>query len=682
MNDLAAGLRLKSRLVRTWSAFFEQHGNFTPVQYAALPVLLDGHNAIICASTASGKTEAAIAPLVECHCFAQDRGLRLLYITPTRALANDLVERLSLPLEYLQLSLAVKTRDLNTFKPRRPAHVLVSTPEAVDSLLTSYASVFSGLHGIILDELHYLDGTPRGDQLRVVLNRLRQVKAYAASQGQSAESRIQMVALSATVSDQQAVAARYFADAQVIHLRERRSIQADVLPIDTENTGQFSHYLYTFRQRGWKKAIVFCNTRAEVEQYAAVTRLHSPFGNAVYVHYSNITADRRREIENQFALDEAAVCFTSSTLELGIDIGSIDVVILIGAPGSLASFIQRIGRGSRRKPFIQAACFYRTPLEKILFEIFLNESDFEESYGGFLPSVVIQQIFSIIKQNPTGAIRINASGRLFEGLISLDDLYAIVGHLVEMRFLQVGRPGEWKAGERLNQLVDMQSYPDARVSIYSNIENMAGMIQVRDQNTGRTIAQVQQWQTEQESFLLEGKKFQARWQDEEALWVTSQPQAKDFRKPGFASTLQKLSFEVAQLIPARLGLKPHQALLIPAEDGCYLFHWLGDIYGKMFLDLLCYRLPARETDSIGLCVWLPDKPPALPEWSEAQVNTYLQDHYWRFESSLELGAFHFLLPNFLRQRAVVKKINVPRFLNATSSLLMVEEAGNESLLSE
>jgi ATP-dependent helicase Lhr and Lhr-like helicase len=682
VNDLAEGLRLKERLARTWSAFFERHGNFTPVQYATLPVLIDGHNAIICASTASGKTEAAVAPLVERYCFSHELGLRLLYITPTRALANDLVERLSLPLESLQLTLAIKTRDLNTFKPRKPAHVLVSTPEAIDSLLTSYARVFSGLRGIILDELHLLDGTARGDQLRAVLNRLYQIKAYAASQGQSGESGFQVVGLSATVSDPQTVAARYMTDAKIIQLQEKRAIQADVLSIAPENADPLSVYLYAFRQRGWRKAMVFCNTRAEVEQYAAATHLNSPFGNAVYVHYSNIAADRRREIETQFALDEAAVCFTSSTLELGIDIGNIDVVILIGAPGSLASFVQRIGRGSRRKPFIQAACFYRTPLEKILFEIYLTEVAYEENYGGFLPSIAIQQIFSLIKQSPTGTIRISMLRTLFEGLLSLDALYAIVGHLSEIRFLQMGRPGEWKAGERLNQLVDMQSYPDARLSIYSNLENTAGMIQVRDRHTGREIAQVQRWQIEQDVFLLEGRTFQAHWQDEEALWVSSQPVANNRHKPRFGSALPKLSFEVAQLIPKKLGLKSHQVPLIPADEGYYLFHWLGDIYGKLFLDLLRYQLPAQETDLMGLYVWLPDEPSALPQWSETQVYSYLQDRYQRFEVSLELGAFHTLLPDILRRQAVIEKVNPPRFLTAVSSFVVVPEEGNNSFLWE
>src|SRR5439155_15645913 len=134
-------------------------------------------------------------------------------------------------------------------------------------------------------------------------------------------------------------------------------------------------YLDTFRARGWRKALAFCNSRAEVEAYAAAVRERSPFGGAVYVHYSNIEPRRRRAIERQFAEAGAAICFASSTLELGVDIGDIDAVILIGSPGSAGSFIQRIGRGNRRQGVTQVACLYRTPLERLLFEALVSGDD-------------------------------------------------------------------------------------------------------------------------------------------------------------------------------------------------------------------------------------------------------------------------------------------------------------------
>ncbi|MFL5806834.1 MAG: DEAD/DEAH box helicase, partial [Roseiflexaceae bacterium] len=374
MTDLTARLALKARLPRTWPAFFERHGNFTPAQLAAIPALLDGHNIILSAPTAGGKTEAAVAPLIERHCppVRLRRGPRILYLTPTRALANDLMARLAHPLESLGLTLGIKTRDQTTFRPDRPPDLLITTPESADSILAARAKTFAGLRAIVLDELHLFDGTPRGDQLRMILSRIRRVRAYAAERGDAPDAAIQYAALSATLPAPEDAAARYFDGAVVIQIPGGRTIEAETLPIAPDSAAELSAYLATFRARGWRKALAFCNSRAEVEAYAMAVREHSPFGDAVYVHYSNIEARRRHEIEQRFAEADAAICFASSTLELGIDIGDIDVVILIGPPGSRGSFVQRVGRGNRRGGVTRVACFYRSPLERLLFAAILD----------------------------------------------------------------------------------------------------------------------------------------------------------------------------------------------------------------------------------------------------------------------------------------------------------------------
>jgi ATP-dependent Lhr-like helicase len=384
MSDISERLALKARLPRTWPAFFERHGNFTPAQLAAIPALLDGHNILLCAPTASGKTEAAVAPLIERHCPPTRRrgGPRILYLTPTRALANDLAARLAHPLEALGLTLGVKTGDHSTFRPNRPPDLLISTPESIDSALASRAKTFAGLRAIVLDELHLLDGTPRGDQLRVLLSRLRRVREYAHAQGDASNAEIQYAALSATIAAD--AAGRYFGGAMFLEAPGARTIEAEALSLTPGGADGLIAYLETFRARGWRKALAFCNSRAEVEAYAAAVRERSPFGDAVYVHYSNIEPQRRREIERQFAEAGAALCFASSTLELGIDVGNIDSVMLIGPPGSRGSFVQRIGRGNRRGGVTRVACFWRTPLERLLFEALLADQSKIEDRGSWI----------------------------------------------------------------------------------------------------------------------------------------------------------------------------------------------------------------------------------------------------------------------------------------------------------
>jgi ATP-dependent Lhr-like helicase len=680
LTDLALRLALKRRLPRTWPAFFERHGNFTAVQVATIPQALDGRNVIVCAPTAGGKTEAVVAPLIELHCPParggdSGSGPYILYLTPTRALVNDLTARLTHPLQTLGVSLGFKTGDVSTFRPNRPPDVLLTTPESADSLLTTQARLLANLRAIVIDEIHLFDGTPRGDQLRVILNRIRRIRDYAAEHGEAPDSAIQYAALSATIAEPEAVAARYFSAAQVVSIPGARGWDVDWVGLAPDSAGDLIAYLDTFRAKGWRKALVFCNSRAEVEMYAAAVRERSPFGNAVYVHYSNIDSKRRREIEQQFARDTAALCFATTTLELGIDIGDVDLVLLIGPPGSLGSFVQRVGRANRRSRKgagrTPVACCYRSPLEQLLFEALVGASGHipPPPPAAFRPSVAIQQIFSLIKQSPVAAVRLTELGRLFDGMLSATDLQAIVGQLQRLQYLKVGRPGEWRAGDRLNRLLDEQGRADCSRSIYSNVQSSdPHLIDIRDQHTRQTVARVDAQFLDRPVLTVEGRALNVEWWDGEALWVTSYKGADTGQNLRYRSARQLMSYDLARLLPPRLGLAPEASPYVRALDGWWWFHWLGDLYGRAALDLTGYHIAAKETSQPGLCLYLPDEPRAWPTWTEAEVSRYLHDNYRKFESMLALGPFHDLLPTSLRRRAVVEQFDVPRFLAAVAVL--------------
>ncbi len=678
MTDYQARLALKTRLTHTWAAFFERHGNFTAVQLAAMPHILDGQNVVISAPTAHGKTEAAIAPLAERHISPRDSGLIILYLTPTRALANDLLNRLSNALESVGASVAIKTRDQNTFNAQRPAHLLISTPESVDSLLTSQAQVFSQLRAVVLDELHLFDGTPRGDQLRVLLNRVRAIRAYAYSQAETPDATVQYVALSATLPHSEAVAARYFPMDQVIENGGSRPLEAELISMSPESAEALVSYLHTFRSKGWRKALLFCNSRAEVEVYAATIRKRSPFGDAVYAHYSNIAPPRRREIEDRFASHEVAICCATSTLELGIDIGNIDVVILIGPPGDTKSFLQRIGRGNRRAQVIRVACFYRSPLEKLIFDALCAVPvDLASApSGAFRPAVAIQQIFSLLKQSPTASVRLNEVSGLFTGMLSPADLAAILGELQVRGYLKPGRPGEWKPGEKLNDLFDQQTSPMCELSIYSNIQNGGTrQIEIRDQHTGRAVARVDLHWLNQPVLTLEGRPITVEWMDGEAAWITTSQAENTVAQLPYRSAQKRLSYDLARQLPRQLGLALGAAPLITASEGGWWFHWLGDIYGEVLLDLLRYRVRAAATSQPGLCLWLEDVDTfAMPSWPADQVRRYLEDHYRSLERLLDLGPFQHLLSPALRRRAVIDQFDIPRFLDAVAALRPLQNA--------
>ena len=119
------------------------------------------------------RPRAALAPLIERHVPPQRAGqqLAILYLLPTRALIADIANRLVAPLERLRLRLAVKTHDLDTFRPDNPADLLLTTPESLDALLATRPKTLANVRAVVLNELHVLDGSVRGDQLRAVLAR-------------------------------------------------------------------------------------------------------------------------------------------------------------------------------------------------------------------------------------------------------------------------------------------------------------------------------------------------------------------------------------------------------------------------------------------------------------------------------------------------------------------------------
>jgi ATP-dependent Lhr-like helicase len=719
------GHELKSALPRTWGAFFGRHGNFTSIQLASIPLLLAGENVLLYAPTASGKTEAALAPLIERYLPAARPApsLTILYLLPTRALISDLWSRLRVPLEVLRISCAVKTHDASTFNPKRPADLLLTTPESLDALLANHTKALAGVRAVVIDELHSFDTTVRGDQLQVLLNRLREVHAHAARVSDVQDAAVQFAALSATLPQGATVAERYFENARVVRAVGAepggREIRAEEIALEADTTGALLDYLGTFRDRGWRKALAFCNTRSEVERYAAaILNSGSPFGDAVYVHYSNLDWERRREIEHGFAQAEAALCFASSTLELGIDIGNIDVTLLIGPPGSEAAFVQRVGRANRRQNVARVACFYRTPLERIAFAALLDASgqyhstaETEAMEGvrpGFRPSVAIQQIFSLLKQSPTGAVRLNPLADLFSGMVSTDDLRAILGTLQALGYLKSARDGEWRAGERLNRLVDLQAAEYSTLSLNSNLEMGGTPITIRDRHSQRVIASVDRQWFDGGIATLEGRPVNIDWYDGESLWVSAyhsrvQVGAVDSGRSTplrYLSTRQTLSYDLARRFPAQMGLSPGAAPLIPYApelarrvpelrsknlrrkdgDGWLWFHWLGDVYGRAILDLLAYTLPVEVTPQMGLCLVFQDEPRSIPPLTPEQVKRYLHDRYRAYEPVLALGAYHHLLPPELRRRAVVEQFNVERFLKAVQSLRI--ERTSEALAQE
>jgi ATP-dependent Lhr-like helicase len=339
-------------------------------QERAAELIITGERDVIIASaTASGKTEAALLPICSVLASQQDlgagAGVAVLYVSPLKALINDQYDRIVDLTDPLDLRVhrwhgdapaGGKARVL-----RAPAGLLLITPESLEALFVRHADrvrrVFGGLRYVVIDELHSFLGTERGAQLQALLHRVEL----------AARRRIPRVALSATLGN--------FADAADF-LRPRHGAEVAVVA-STEPGGeirlQIRGYLdpaaptpagqepadraaiadHLFKTLRGTDNLVFANSRAAVEVYADMltqraVRAVEPA--SFLAHHGSLSKEVREHVEERLkdpTTSVTAVC--TSTLELGIDVGSVDSVAQVGAPPTVAGLRQRLGRSGRRQ---------------------------------------------------------------------------------------------------------------------------------------------------------------------------------------------------------------------------------------------------------------------------------------------------------------------------------------------
>src|SRR5438876_678107 len=337
-------MRTRDLIPRVYEPFFGSFHRFFPIQDSIIPEVVNGRNVLAIAPTARGKTEAVLAPLAE-RALNVAGETSVIYISPTRALVNDLEVRMKDVFTKLGLQLAVRHGERNTIGDRAP-NVIITTPESLDSMLSElpeYAkNRLKQVRSVVIDEVHQFYGTRRGTQLLFGLERLKQYTSRP----------LQRVLLSATVPDPLKLA-QFFQgsddEIRVVSATGDRELEMD---IDAFEANTLHAEVDSFRR--WinqllienQKVLIFANTRNETDWlgWKLIDSLNAP----VYVHYSSLHRGYREFVEDRFRSGKRGVCVATSTLELGIDIGDIDAVVMYGAPHTVSSFMQRLGRGNRR----------------------------------------------------------------------------------------------------------------------------------------------------------------------------------------------------------------------------------------------------------------------------------------------------------------------------------------------
>jgi ATP-dependent Lhr-like helicase len=315
-----------------------------------------GRSALLIAPTGGGKTLAGFLHSL-CQLAEQPRaGLHTLYISPLKALTQDIQRNLETPVAEMGLEVAVETRTGDTPQTKRkrqrlnPPNMLLTTPESL-ALMLSYADAgefFAGLECVVLDELHALAGTKRGDLLALGLARLNRLAPQA-----------RRVGLSATVrdpSDLRAWLSPSGVDAgQVAQIDGGEGPKPEIDILTTREYLPWSGHMAVHalgevyeRLKQAETTLIFVNTRAQAEiVFQELWRLNDDT-LPIALHHGSLDVEQRRRVEAAMARGELKAVVATSSLDLGIDWAAIDLVVQVGAPKGVARLLQRIGRANHR----------------------------------------------------------------------------------------------------------------------------------------------------------------------------------------------------------------------------------------------------------------------------------------------------------------------------------------------
>lgn len=324
-----------------------------PHQLETLEAVTSGNNALLCAPTGAGKTLSGFLPALSelidgSH---SGKGLHTLYISPLKALTVDVHRSVGRPIEELKLPISYETRTGDTPSSKRarqktkPPEILMTTPESL-ALLLSYdnaADYFAGLRYIIVDELHAIIHSKRGDLLSLGLSRLETLAPQA-----------RKIGLSATIAEP-ALARDWLCGKDGVIVTAPARVAPDIHILKSELpipwAGHMALYampeIYSAISES-EMSIVFVNTRAQAELiFQELWRLNEK-NLKIALHHGSLERDIRRKVEEKMASGDIDCVVATSSLDLGLDWAEVNLVVQIGAPKGVSRLLQRIGRSNHR----------------------------------------------------------------------------------------------------------------------------------------------------------------------------------------------------------------------------------------------------------------------------------------------------------------------------------------------
>ena len=326
-------------------------------QTMAIPKIIEGKDTLIMAPTGFGKTEAAVFAVFDKMLENKDSpGIRALYITPLKSLNRDLFGRILDLANHLDIDVDLRHGDTPQRIRRQqlidPCKLMIMTPETLQAVLSGkkFRNLLKNIEWVVVDEIHELADNKRGSQLSVGLERLRELTV----------SDFQRIGLSATIGDPEKISKFLTGnkDCEIIDARAEKAYDISVehpkfkkgdkeIAAKIRAPVSFASSLRRIKDLvdESESAIVFVNTRETAEALATkFKRLDSDY--PVAVHHSSLSKKTRIDVEDKFKDGELKAIISTSSLELGIDVGTIDIVVQYGSPRQATKLIQRVGRAS------------------------------------------------------------------------------------------------------------------------------------------------------------------------------------------------------------------------------------------------------------------------------------------------------------------------------------------------
>ncbi|RLJ60573.1 ATP-dependent Lhr-like helicase [Litoreibacter meonggei] len=525
---------------------------------------------LLIAPTGGGKTMAGFLPtLADLH-MSPRAGLHTLYISPLKALAADIKRNLRTPVEEIGMDIRIEDRSGDTTYTQKrkqradPPHILLTTPESL-ALLLSYEDaprIFNGLQRVVVDEIHALAESKRGDQLMLGLSRL-----------QALAPDLRRVGLSATVEDPEAIA-RFLAyhpqPTKIIHADpgpapDISMLETDVAPPWSGGGGRYAIPAVLEQVKQHNTTLIFHNTRAQAEIFFHHLWLANEDQLPIGIHHGSLAREQRMKVEQAMVEGSLKAIVCTGSLDLGIDWGDVDLVIQIGAPKNVKRLVQRIGRANHRYNapskalLVPANRFEIVECKAALDAVKEHDLDGEEPRSKGPRDVLCQHILASAASGPFAADdlygEVITAGPYAK--LTRDDFdrcldfcatggYALRAYDRYQRIVE--RDGKW-------QLRDPRSAAQIRMNIGTIIDTEMLKVRLKGRRGGSALGEVEEafasTLSQGDTFLIGGQIVRYEGLNEMTVEVTRRasdnPKVAVFSGTKFANTTQ-LSQRIMRLL--------------------------------------------------------------------------------------------------------------------------------------